>query len=280
MSIYPNYFAAVPLLLWVAQAQAGMMWSTRPVENGSDNAHQHHHSQQHAQGQQRKAKRFYLHDGQGAKVEFWLPSTEQRPLTLNDQDASVALRGTGMVSYHLLMATRQLPGRVETALRYQYMRGKPTDYSPAKLVSVQKSKLELAPNPLPREHWRYQGLKPADFIVRFEGKPVAGIEVVLNTSLGSTLKTASNKEGGVRFILPDDFSQVKPGRENNPSAEFFVHIAHRENGTEYLTSYSADYYVSPSHWQSTTAGFASMLVGFVGGLLMIRRRNKGEEKSS
>lgn len=272
MRIYANYLAAVPLLFLAAQAQAGMVWSARPVENGAGNAHQHHQSQQHAHGQQRKAKRFYLHGGQGARVEFWLPSTEQRPLSLNDEDASVALHSTGMVSYHLLMATRQQPGRVETALRYHYMRGKPTDYSPATLVKAKKSQLELVPNPLPREHWRYQSLKPADFIVRFNGKPLTNKELRLTTSLGSSMKLSSDEHGRVRFLLPDDFTQVKPGRKNNPTAEFFVEVAHQESATDYHTSYSADYYVSPSHWQSTMAGFGAMLVGFVGGLAIIRRR--------
>jgi hypothetical protein len=88
----------------------------------------------------------------------------------------------------------------------------------------------------------------------------------------------SDAEGRVVVALPDDFNDVKAGRRANKPAEFVLHADHSIQGVDYVTTLSADYHVNPSHWRSTAGGLLAMLVGFVGGLIVVRRKSGGTKE--
>lgn len=225
----------------------------------------------HGHGGHRSGKPFYLQDAQNAEAEIWFPTLVRRPLKV-DEKGVVKVGGTGVQNYHLLYARRKSAARDELAIRYHYLNGKPTGESPRLLIGYRKGVLDIAPSPLTREHQRYQSAKAASYTLLFKNRPLAKHPLTVTTSNGSKLELVSDSEGKVVVALPDDFKDVKAGRRANKPAEFVLQASHSVQGMEYVTTLSADYHVNPSHWRSTAGGLLAMLAGFVGGLIVVRRK--------
>ena len=79
----------------------------------------------------------------------------------------------------------------------------------------------------------------------------------------------------MQFILPDDFSNVRTGRQNNRPAEFIVRTGLTHQGMLYRTNFTAPYSVNPSHWKSTNVGLFMLVAGFVAGIVVMRKGGSG-----
>jgi len=257
---------------------------TKPSATASS-GHQHHggHQQRGQQEAQPRARRrgagnqLMLKNGEGAVVKFWAPDLSTKEVTL--EGSRFTTPKPAVDNYHALVAERQIDDLKQAAIRYAYMRGRPSKESPSKLAAAQKTALEIEPAPIPREHHRYMANKVWEFIVRFNGKPLSGTHVALETSHGSRVDAISNDAGLVRFTIPDDFSEVKPGRRKNPAAEFSLFTEYRTASTHYETTLSAAYYVDPDHWRSkglgvAVAGLGLIAGGFIGGIGRSNKRGK------
>jgi hypothetical protein len=246
-------------------AEASMVWQPGPADTGkpSGNPHMSH-------GGGRGGQPYVLQQGQGAEAEMWLPTRVRRPLAVGTA-GRVSVKGTGVSSYHLLFARKSSATSEEVAMRYINQHGQPSGESPASLVNVSKTALDINPAPLTREHQRYTSKSAFTFIVSYNGKPLVAQKVLLTTSNGSAIEQKSDLQGNVTFDLPDDFTDVEPGRSNNRPAEFVVSSSYVDGEKNYQTTLSAPYYVSPSHWQSMTGGLIAMFAGVVTGLVVLRR---------
>jgi hypothetical protein len=222
----------------------------------------------HTQG---RGKTMFLQDSAGANLWMITPTLESRTLELDDESGKLSVPSTGMVSYHALVASRQEGGLHESSLHYIYLNGKPTGHSPAELMENNKLPLEIVPDPMAREHGRFHSQNEQEFIVRFKGKPVSDAWVGFISSNGSELEATSDTEGLVSFVLPDDFKDVRTGRNNNKPAEFMLRTGYVDGDMLYRTNFSAPYSVNPSHWQSSTVGLFMLLFGFVSGIVVMRR---------
>jgi hypothetical protein len=110
--------------------------------------------------------------------------------------------------------------------------------------------------------------------------PLSGIPVVLETTQGSRVEAVSDDSGLVQFTIPDDFSEVKPGRRKNPPAELSLFAEYKTEAARYETTLSAAYYVDPGHWRSkglgaAVAGLGLLAGGFIGGIG--RGNNRGRK---
>lgn len=248
---------------WAGAAAATMQWQEF-AGGGQGGGHAAHGGNHGA-----AARGLTLLDGDGASVSIVLPDLKRRPLQLTD--GRLQLRPTGMDNYHLLLAERQGEGWYESALRYQYLSGRPSGHSPHELVSARKVPLEIEPLPLAREHAHYLSGTVPVFLLRFDGMPVVGQPIALETSNGTRLFARTDAEGKVRFPLPDDFGAVQAGRDVNRPADFTLYAQLAvHDGLEYRTSLSAEYEVNPRHWQSFGGGAWGGLAGFVAGLGFLR----------
>jgi hypothetical protein len=275
MSNYLLRTAVIGLMFSTGQLQAALSWSVQAPE-GASVKKEKSAAGGHAHGGERAGKPFYLSDSVGAEAEIWLPTLVRRPLSV-DLRGVVNVTGTGVLNYHLLYARRKGEGSDEVALRYHYLNGKPIGESPRRLLAYRKAPLDIAPSPLTREHQRYLGSTSAEYVLLFKNKPLVEQALTLTTSNGTSLELKSDAEGRVVVPLPDDFQSVEAGRRANEPAEFVLATHYSDKGVEYHTTLSADYYVNPSHWRSTAGGFLAMLVGFVGGLTVLRRNRNKEQ---
>jgi hypothetical protein len=261
---------------FIPAAQAELLWTPRPLEN---NEHGHQTSMQNQLGHENhggrpREKAFYLQDGKGADVRFVLPDLSETQLEMVGNNGKYVIPKTGVDNYHALIATRQSEKQHESSLRYLYMRGKPSGESPNKLVNKHKLPLEIVPDPMVREHWRFYSQNTHRFKLLFNQKLLPETWALLKTSNGSTIELMSDKEGYVNITLPDDFSEVKPGRRANKPAEFMLRTAHVLDDKTYITNFTSAYSVNPSHWNSNLGGVITLSLGFLSGIVIMRKHNQ------
>lgn len=261
------------MVLSTQVAYSELLWSSMPSEK--QRKEQLRHQQMgHAQHGGNREKAFYLKDGDNAEVQYLSPDLSQQVLTPNTNSNKYVMPKTGMDNYHALIAQRSSESTHESALRYPYMRGKPSGESPKKVINSHKLPLEIVPEPMIREHWRFYSQNTHRFKVLFNEKPLPETWVILKTSNGTTVELMTDLEGYVDFTLPDDFSDIKPGRRANKPAEFLLRTAHVDSNKTYKTNFSARYSVNPSHWNSNLGGVITLSLGFLSGIVIMRKHNK------
>jgi hypothetical protein len=251
---------------------AELIWSSQPSVKQQQEELKHQ-QMGHAQHGGNREKAYYLRDGEKAQVSYYSPDLSQQTLNAENNSDKYVLPKTGMDNYHALIAQRSTEKIHESALRYPYMRGKPSGESPKKVIRSHKLPLEIVPDPMVREHWRFYSQNTHRFQILFNEKPLSNSWVILKTSNDSTIELASDQDGFVEFTLPDDFSDIKPGRRANKPAEFMLRTAHVDGDKTYTTNFTESYSVNPSHWNSNLGGVITLSLGFLSGIVIMRKHN-------
>ncbi len=237
-------------------------------------------------GRSARPRLLMLANGAGAVVTLYKPDLTWQRLPVG-MGGRLVVKPTGMDNYHAIVAEQDWGDSKETIIRYETLRGEPSGFSPQQLLDLPKTDLEVVPDPLPREHYRYYSASDWSFCLRFRGEPLAGEKLHLTTANGSSVTATTGADGCAGITLPDDFAEVKPGRRNNDPALFQVAADYQAGGKRYHTLLVAEYNPNPDHWRST--GLALFVMGgglFAGGLLgrVIQRNHtpagKGGSKGS
>lgn len=256
---------------------AELLWSSEPGEKPSIikpkplkavDAHKEH------QQNRSREKAYYLEDNKNVTVNYMTPALKVIPLAPQENSNKYVLPKTGMDNYHALVAQKKTDSTHESSLRYAYMRGKPSGYSPENLIKNHKLPLEIVPEPMIREHWRFYTNNRHIFQILFNEKPLVDTWVILQTANGTKLDSKTDINGKVAFILPDDFKDIKPGRRANKPQDFLLRTVHIADNITYKTNFSAPYSVNPSHWQSNSGGILALSIGFISGIVVMRRHNR------
>ncbi|MFK5894729.1 MAG: hypothetical protein QM504_16030 [Pseudomonadota bacterium] len=257
-------------------SHAELLWSPKPDKIKTltkspitSTGHQHGQS---------KEKAFYLKDNKNARVKYINPALKIVELNAQEHTNKYIVPKSGMDNYHALVAERSTDTLHESSLRYFSMRGKPSGTSPENLIKQHKLPLEIIPQPMIREHWRFYTQNKHMFQIFFDNKPVVDTWVILKTSNGTTLDAKTDSNGNVAFILPDDFKNIKAGRRANKPQEFMLRTTYTSNNITYKTNFTAPYSVNPSHWKSNAGGLLALSVGFISGLVIMRRHNKNNKQ--
>lgn len=246
------------MTLSLAADAFAMQWQPAPQKHGGRMA----------------AKMFHLEQGEGAHAYLLHPDLEKQPLGTVDQQGMLKFRPSGKENYHALVAVRESEQLTEAAIRYVFLHGKPVGRSPSELTHSDKLELEIVPNPLPREHWRHVANQEVAFLLRFRGRPLGNFPVSVSTSNGSKLEFRTDAKGLLTISVPDDFESVRPGRRNNPPAEWRIKASYEKAGYQFRTVYSEAYHADPKHWQPLSWGLAAVAGGMlVTGVVGFRRRS-------
>lgn len=263
-----KYTALIPLVLCAPLAQADWYWAPY-TETAS------HH------GHGRGAKQFVLHNA----------TTEQQPdVELIHSDLvrethrldgnRLKLRPTGKNNYHLLLATAKGQRYEYAAARYLYFNGRPVDTSPTDLLAAPQASLVLIPDPLPREHWKYESQKSYWYRATFNGAPLANQPVLATTTFGSTEILHTDAFGVLEVHIPDDFPEVVPAKRATPPGELKLFISLERGGVDYQFSLSSRYHASAKHWKSASAGALVLGLGMFAGFVVNRRLPSHDRRRS
>ncbi|MEW7980541.1 MAG: hypothetical protein G8D28_08885 [gamma proteobacterium symbiont of Phacoides pectinatus] len=176
---------------WAPAQEARPGASQRPPAGGGHQMHQ------------RGPKQFSLANAAGARATLWKPDLSRIPLAI--ENGTLTLKGTGVDNYHALVIEQNWGYLVESIISYHYMRGKPSGRSTTELTAARKTRLEIVPQPVPREHHRYESGERWGFQVRFDGRPMAAQALTLETAHGSTLTASVTIRDASTLPFPTTF---------------------------------------------------------------------------
>lgn len=181
-------------------------------------------------------------------------------------------------NYHWLQAGEDSPAGVYTASTAQYFAN--PGPAPTAMLQLAKAELEVVPQPLPREHWRYRAGETWTFLVRFRGEPMPNLGVRLETSGGSHQVLKTDAQGLVRVTFPNDLGQpaARGGHDHGGGQNNFVLAAGLTdaNGRYYLTGFNHVYGAAATQGRSLGAGLGFLLLGgLVAAPLVIKRKENG-----
>lgn len=182
-------------------------------------------------------------------------------------------------NYHWLQATEASQVGVVTASTAHYFAN--PGPAPTAMLHLAKADLEIVPQPLPREHWRYRVGETWAFLVRFRGEPVKGMGVRLESSGGGQAVFRTDDRGIVRVTFPADVADVAdvaPGGAHDHGRggrnDFVLAVGLTDaDGRYYLTGFNSIYGAAADAKRSLAAGLGFLaLGGLVAVPLVIRRK--------
>jgi hypothetical protein len=186
--------------------------------------------------------------------------------------------------FHWLAAREEQGDMVRVASIVQAF-GERGAKDPTEMFMQQKQELEIIPQPFPREHSRYRANEDWKFLVRFNGQPLAGQKVQLETSNGSMTEFVSDAQGMVTVHVPDDFraeEEQKAGSGHNHNmgarrtADMVLATEHAEGGKSYLTAFNSSYGPNAYDQRNMAMGVGFTLLGMLGAVPLLRKRKNGK----
>lgn len=177
--------------------------------------------------------------------------------------------------FHWLSAREELAGKVRVASTVYYF-GERGAENPTAMFMTQKHELEIIPQPYPREHSRYRADEDWKFLVRFNGRPLAGQKVAMETQNGTKSEWVSDAQGVVTVRLPDDFKaegmQKEASGRGMRGSDFVMATERAEGGKIYLTAFNAGYGKNAFDQRSIAMGIGFTLLGMFGAAPLLRNR--------
>ena len=157
---------------------------------------------------------------------------------------------------------------------------------PTAMFMQQKHELEIIPQPFPREHSRYRANEDWKFLVRFNGQPLSGQKVYLETSNGSMSEFVSDAQGVLSIHVPDDFKAEEGNKgagghsHGRAGADFVLATEHADGGKTYLTAFNSSYGKNAYDQRSLALGLGFTLLGMLGAVPLLRRNTKQKSKEA
>lgn len=261
------FFLLLGVSLW-GYGKGVLYWAPHGCDEGKATASKHG-----GHGKGESAMFALMNSEENTSAKLILPDLSEKALsfTLN----TVMLPKPSMGGYYAMVAEVSTATRVQSAVRYLSLQGRPAKVSPALLTALSKSALEIVPDPLHREHDRYTASKSYRFILKFQNKPLKNATVTLETHKTPIQNYMSDERGSFTITLPNDFTDVRVGRSENKPSEFLLSVHHNDNFTAYTSTFSMPYHINPNDfWQSQSWGIGAIFLGFLGGIFLYRRHKK------
>lgn len=188
--------------------------------------------------------------------------------------AKIASATPKVGNYHWVVAREEHPDEVRVASTARYF-GNPGD-SPKDLLKAPKHELEIVPAPLPREHGNYRESEKWSFLVRFNGQPLAGQTVRLETEFGSRSVFLTDATGHATVLFPRDFRPQEGIAEGHGRrrAQFVLSTEKESDGRKYLTAFNYVYAQDADRDRSLGWGAGFGLLGMLAATPLLRRRQK------
>lgn len=184
------------------------------------------------------------------------------------------LQAGGVGNYHWLLAREETPAGVKVASTAHYFAN--PGPAPTAMLARTKSELEIVPAPLPREHNRYRENQDGDFLLRFQGQPLAGATLRFTSNAGAQAVFTSDAAGRVSVRFPDDVQAATGhgGHGMRASNRFVLAVEHDAGGRHYLTTFNYSYAEDAYTARSLAWGGGFLALGGLIGLPLIIRRKE------
>jgi hypothetical protein len=174
--------------------------------------------------------------------------------------------------HHWLTARETTPTEVITASTAWTFPSKGD--APTKMLKQDKGGLEIVPALLP-EHGGMREGEDWEFHVRFDGTPLKGISVVLETESGTRSKAVTDARGVVRFAFPRDIDPASIDPKNGATRTrkgFVLAAEHVHENLRHRTAFNFAYYPDLMRERSLSGGIGFLALGMLLGLPLLRRK--------
>jgi hypothetical protein len=192
----------------------------------------------------------------------------------------------GVGGYHWVTVRQESADSVRVASSMIYF-SMPSP-SPANMLKQVKNRLEIVPNPMPREHSHYRSGETWPFQVRFQGKPLPGKTLTLYSEQGKSTTAVSDAQGIARITIPAEFEikelaqeRTKPQghRPHRPKANFVLTTTHTADGKQYQTTFNHDYRPGPFFNKSLMTGVGFLFLGMLMATPLLRKPKPNGSRS-
>ena len=203
----------------------------------------------------------------------------RRQLPLGMSGAKLDKPASG--GFHWLTARAEQDGQMRVASTVHFFSERGAQ-NPTGLFMQQKHELEIIPQPYPREHSRYRANEDWRFLMRFNGKPLSGQKVNLETANGTKTELVSDAQGIITVRIPDDFKaetrQKTAGSHDHGrrSSDLVLATEYAEGGKTYLTAFNASYGPDALDQRSLAMGLGFTLLGMVGAVPLLYQRKSSK----
>ncbi len=206
------------------------------------------------------------------------PDARKREFAIGAEGARIEAVAPKTGNYHWVVAREESPELVKVASTAWHF-GNPGD-GPTDMLAATKHELEIVPAPLPREHRSYREAEKWKFLVRFNGQPLAGQALTMETEFGSRTSAITDAMGIVTLVIPRDFKQPQKGdgETEDPRARgrFVLATEKEDGGKRYLTAFNYSYTQDPERSRSLGWGAAFGILGMVAATPLLRRRQQAQ----
>lgn len=211
-----------------------------------------------------------------AELRVFAPENPGQSVTMEEQGEkwqAAALPGS-QGGYHWLLAERGEAGKILRAGTIWSFPGKGT--SPQALLQTPLAGLDLRPVRVP-DKGAFRENSSWSFRVTWDGLPLPGRDVLLETENGSRQRFVSGSDGVVDVLFPGDYpaDAIDPALGAVRTRKgYLLSVAHEHEGVHHLTTFSQFY--SPALLRERSLLWGAVFAG-VGALLaapLIRRREK------
>ncbi|MEW6165557.1 MAG: hypothetical protein AB1642_10890 [Pseudomonadota bacterium] len=189
------------------------------------------------------------------------------------EGAKIAPASPKIGNYHWVVAREETPEAVRVASTAWYF-GNPGD-SPVDLLKIPRHELEIVPDPLPREHGSYRESEKWRFLVRWNGAPLTGQPLTLETEFGTRTRFVTDASGRAVVLFPRDFGPAEDapdGGHGRRTGKFVLSAEKEADGRRYLTAFNYSYGQDADRDRSLGWGAAFGLIGMLAAMPLLRRK--------
>lgn len=208
------------------------------------------------------------------EVQGPAPSTDSHSFPVEEGVASIAQADPKVGNYHWVFAREARPGELRLASTAWYVSN--PGPAPTRMLAETRPGLVIVPS-LPREHGSYREGEKWDFAVRFDGEPVAGAVVTLETEFGTRSRAVAGGDGVASLIFPRDFHPGRlegVGHGGRATGRFVVSSEFTKAGIRYVSAFNSNYSPEPERSRNLLTGAGFLLLGMVAATPLLFRRKE------
>jgi hypothetical protein len=190
----------------------------------------------------------------------------------NDGKWTVKQPDAAAGGYHLLFVKDESATETRTASTLWMFQSKPQ--SPEKMLANSRPGLEIQPLRLPQFGGFREG-QTGEFLIRFDGLPVAGASLTIDTENGSHETTLADGNGVARILFPRDFDPAvieKEGGAARARRSFVLGAELERNGIRHTTGLTLPYLPDLMRERNLMAGAGLFAFGMLLATPMLRRK--------
>lgn len=210
------------------------------------------------------------------QVEVYGPGSvaEARMVPLADGTATITPVDPKLGNYHWLVAREHRPGEERTASTAWYVSN--PGPAPTRLLEEPRPGLAVVPY-LPREHGSYREGEKWNFQVRFDGQPVSGAVLNLETEFGTRTRGIADGNGWATLVFPRDFDPAQladSGHGARAGGRFVVSMEQEREGIRHVSAFNGTYAPDPGRSRDLATGAGFLLLGMAAATPLLRRRQE------